>query len=71
MIESIEAFAVRTALGYLEKYACETKSMEARFLLSACSAVIIYKHMDNVRKIKAGEEMPIRKFLKDYIVGRN
>lgn len=52
-------------------YACEMKSMAALFLLSACSAVIIYKHMDNIRKIKAGEEMPIRKFLKDYIVGRN
>ena len=31
---------------------------------------IVYKHMDNIQKIRAHKEMPIRHFLGNYIFGR-
>ena len=39
-------------------------------LLTACSGCIIYKHMDNIGKIREGKEVPIRVFLKKYIFKR-
>jgi len=51
-------------------YSYKLHSMAAFIILSVCSAVIIYKHMDNIRKIKAGEEMPINQFLRNYILRR-
>lgn len=41
------------------------------FLLTAlCSGVIIYRHMDNIRKIKNRTELPVRTFLYQYILKR-
>lgn len=51
-------------------YGIGTGSGSAFVILAACSAVIIYKHVDNIRKIRAGEEMKIREFLKKHILGR-
>lgn len=48
-------------------YSYEMHSVQAFLLLSVCSAVIIYKHMDNIKKIKDGKEMPVRQFLRNYI----
>lgn len=39
-------------------------------LLTACSGCIINKHMDNIGKIGEGKEVPIRVFLKKYILKR-
>ncbi|WP_342758743.1 glycerol-3-phosphate acyltransferase [Kineothrix sedimenti] len=39
-------------------------------LLTVCSGCIIYKHMDNIGKIRGGKEVPIRVFLKKYILKR-
>lgn len=46
-------------------------SMTAFLFLAVCSAVIIYKHRDNLQKIKDGTEMPVRTFLLRYIWERN
>lgn len=46
------------------------KSMAAFVILAVCSVAIFYKHMDNIQKIRAHKEMPIRQFLGNYIFGR-
>lgn len=51
-------------------YAGEKHSIAVFFLLAVCSGTIIYKHMENVRKIRAGIEMPVRTFLKKYFLER-
>lgn len=51
-------------------YAVKIQSAEAFFILLGCSGVIIYRHIDNLKKIKAGQEMPIRKFLCQHVFGR-
>lgn len=51
-------------------YSYEMHSVTAFWILAACSAVIIYKHIDNIRKIRQGKEMPIRQFLCEHILGR-
>ena len=48
-------------------YAAELGSFAAFLVLAACSGVIVYKHFDNIKKIRAGEEMRIRTFLKKHI----
>lgn len=63
------SFAAATLFPFL--YAYELQSGAAFLLLSACSAVIICKHIDNIRKIRVGKEIPIRKFLKGYILRRS
>lgn len=49
-------------------YSYKIQSIRAFLLLSVCSAVIIYKHIDNIKKIRAGEEMQIRQFLRNHIL---
>lgn len=51
-------------------YAGKTHSIAVLFVLAVCSGAIIYKHMENVRKIRAGIEMPVRTFLKKYFLER-
>lgn len=51
-------------------YAGEKHSIAAFLVLAVCSGAIIYRHMKNVRKIRAGMEMPVRTFLKKYFLGR-
>ena len=58
------------ALLFPVLYAGKTGSFAAFLILALCSLVIIYKHMDNIRKIKAGEEMQIRTFLQVYVFGK-
>lgn len=48
-------------------YAGRVHSVAAFFLLMVCSGIIMYKHIDNIKKIKAGKEIPIREFLKKHI----
>lgn len=44
-------------------YSVETKSLSVLFVLMICSAGIVYSHMDNVYKIRRGEELSVRDFL--------
>ena len=46
------------------------RSMATFAILTVCSVAIVYKHMDNIQKIRAHKEMPIRHFLGNYIFGR-
>lgn len=52
-------------------YSAKIGSGLAFLFLAVCSVVIICKHIDNIRKIRAGEERKIREFLKKYIFGRS
>lgn len=52
-------------------YAVKVHSMTVFFLLAICSGIIMYKHIDNIKKIKDGKEMKIRTFLKNHIGGRS
>lgn len=52
-------------------YTERVHSMTAFFMLALCSGVIMYKHTDNIRKIKDGKEMQIRTFLKRHIFKRS
>lgn len=51
---------------------CSVKlqSVAAFAILTVCSMAIVHKHMDNIQKIRAHKEMPIRQFLGNYIFGR-
>lgn len=51
-------------------YAGKVHSMAAFFLLVVCSGVIIYRHKENIVKIKSGQEISIRTFLRQYIYSR-
>lgn len=62
------SFAASVLFPFIYSY--KLQSTAAFIILSVCSAVIIYKHIDNVRKIKAGEEMPIHQFLRNYVLRR-
>ena len=62
------SFAASVLFPFIYSY--KLQSVAAFIILSVCSAVIIYKHIDNVRKIKAGEEMPIHQFLRNYVLRR-
>lgn len=62
------SFAASALFPFIYSY--KLHSIAAFILLSVCSTVIIYKHMDNIRKIRAGEEMPIYQFLRKYILRR-
>lgn len=62
------SFAASVLFAFIYSY--KLQSAAAFIILSVCSAVIIYKHIDNVRKIKAGEEMPIHQFLRNYVLRR-
>lgn len=62
------SFAASVLFPFIYSY--KLQSAAAFIILSVCSAVIIYKHIDNVRKIKAGEEMPIHQFLRNYVLRR-
>lgn len=46
-------------------------SMAVFFMLAVCSGIIMYKHTDNIRKIKDGKEIQIRTFLKRHIFQRS
>lgn len=39
-------------------------NIQSFMVLAMCSMVVIYKHIDNIKKIRAGEELPVRTFLK-------
>jgi len=48
-------------------YFWESKSVVAFLIILLASSAIIYKHVDNVLKIRAGEEMSVRDFYKKKI----
>ena len=50
-------------------YSYKLHSVSAFWCLLICSVVIVCKHMDNLRKIKEGEEMTVRKFLRKLVLG--
>lgn len=49
-------------------YLYGTHSITAFLVLALCSAAIICKHMDNIEKIRAGKELPVRDFLRKHIM---
>lgn len=51
-------------------YAWKIQNAAAFLVLAVCSGVIMYRHLDNIKKIRAGEEVPIRTFLRLYIMER-
>ena len=51
-------------------YGFKTRSILIFAVLSCISFCIIMKHQDNVKKIRKGEELPLRKFLINYILKR-
>lgn len=59
------------ALMFPFLYVGKTGNVIGFMLLMVCSAVIACKHIGNIRKIKAGEEMQVRTFLATYIFRRN
>lgn len=58
------------ALLFPVLYAVKIHSPAAFCILLVCSGAIIYRHMENIRKIRNGEEMPIRAFLAEHILRR-
>lgn len=42
----------------------KTHSIPSFLVLLMCSMVVFYKHIDNIKKIRAGEELEVRTFLK-------
>lgn len=52
-------------------YAYQLQSIIAFVILMVGSAAILFKHLDNVKKIRDGEEMKIWTFLKKYIAGKS
>lgn len=45
-------------------YLHKTHSMQEFYVLALCSLVVWYKHIDNIKKIRAGEELKVRTFFK-------
>jgi glycerol-3-phosphate acyltransferase PlsY len=60
------SFSAALLFPYL--YAYKVHSIPCFFILAFCSIAIIYKHLDNIRKIRDGKELPIREFLWKYIM---
>ena len=50
-------------------YSAKIGSRLAFIFLVACSTVIICKHIENIKKIRTGEERKIREFIKKYVFG--
>ena len=48
-------------------YAAETKSILVFAVMGCVSLCMMVKHMDNIKKIRSGEELPLRTFLLNYI----
>ena len=46
-------------------------SIAAFFIVAICSASMFYKHTENLRRIKAGEERQFRAFIGKYILQKN
>ncbi len=42
----------------------KTHSIQEFYVLVLCSLVVLYKHIDNLKKIRNGEELKVRTFLK-------
>lgn len=59
-----------TAILFPILCAAKMNSFAAFLILVVCSVAISYKHIENIKKIKAGEEMPIRTFLCCHIFRR-
>lgn len=45
-------------------------SLAAFIIVASMSLCIIYRHMENIRRIKDGSELPVRTFLKNFILRR-
>ena len=45
-------------------YGIRTQSMAGFLILSVPAACVVMKHMENIRRIKAGEELTVREYLK-------
>lgn len=50
-------------------YGISERSFPLFILVMLTSICILVKHSENIRKIKAGEEMPIRNFLVKHVIG--
>lgn len=52
-------------------YSAKIHSLAGFFILAAGCICIIYKHMENLRRINDGKELPVRDFLKNHVLVRN
>lgn len=52
-------------------YAIKIHSPAIFLVLAVGSICVIYKHLENIRRIKEGREQPVRDFLKNHIFTRN
>lgn len=50
-------------------YGVKTGNILVFLVLVLCSILLMYKHLENLRKIKEGAEPPIREFLYTHIMG--
>lgn len=50
-------------------YGLKIQSIEIFMVLIVCGGVLAFRHMENIKKIKDGEEMPIRIFLLEHVLG--
>lgn len=58
------AIPFSAAIVYPFAHLHKTQSMQEFYIFVLCSLVVLYKHIDNIKKIHAGEELKVRTFLK-------
>lgn len=51
-------------------YGIGEHSLPIFLMVMSTTLCIMVKHLDNIQKIKAGKEMPIRRFLAVHVLGR-
>lgn len=56
--------AISAATVYPIAYSIELQSMPTFLILSVSSTAMIYKHLSNIRRIRAGEEKSVREVLR-------
>ena len=49
---------------------CDSRNLPVTMVCSCVTVLILYSHLINIRKIKSGEEMPVKSFLRKVFPGR-